>query len=338
MESSVVEKSPDVAKQDKQPLRERSQGITRVFTHYPTLVLLVLLCVFFSFATSTFFTSANLTNLVAVQAVTALVTFAALLPLIVGEFDLSLGYMVGIDAMIGAYFSGKGWSWIPVIMVMVAAGVLIGLCNGLLTVRFKISAFIGTLGVGIILSGFTSAISNGEVLFNGVPDTIVKIGRNNFLGLGISAWLVIVIAIILVYLLEHTPNGRRLYATGGSEPVAFLAGVRTGRMKIFAFIGAGVLVALASIFQLGQSGSASPSFGPELLLPAYAGAFLSVVSYRPGYFNVPGAIIAVLLLAVGFNGLSLMGVPFWGQPLFNGAVLLLAVLSARAESRHIKVG
>jgi ribose transport system permease protein len=335
MQSTVVEQTPDLPERS---LRERSGGLVKLFTYYPTLVLLVALCVLFSITTDTFFTSENLTNLVAVQSVTALVTFAALLPLIVGEFDLSLGYMVGIVAMIGAYLAGRGWGAIEIVVVMALAGALVGVVNGILTVRFQISAFIATLGVGIILSGFTSAISNGEVLFKGVPQSIIKVGRDKFLGLGISAWLVIVIAIVLVYLLEHTPIGRKLYATGGSEPVAYLAGVRTGRIKILAFVGAGVLVAIASIFQLGQSGSASPSFGPELLLPAYAGAFLSVVSYRPGYFNVPGAVIAVLLLAVGFNGLSLMGVPFWGQPLFNGAVLLLAVLGARAESRHIKVG
>jgi ribose transport system permease protein len=335
MESTVAEHSADLPARS---FRDRSGGLVKLFTYYPTLVLLVVLCVFFSLTTDTFFTSDNLTNLVAVQSVTALVTFAALLPLIVGEFDLSLGYMVGIVSMVGAYFATKGWGPVPIVAIMIAAGAVVGVLNGILTVRFHISAFIATLGVGIILSGFTSAISNGEVLFKGVPTFIIDIGRNNFLGLGISAWLVIVIAILLVYLLEHTPAGRKLYATGGSEPVAYLAGVRTGRIKIMAFVGAGVLVAIASIFQLGQSGSASPSFGPELLLPAYAGAFLSVVSYRPGYFNVPGAVIAVLLLAVGFNGLSLMGVPFWGQPLFNGAVLLFAVLGARAESRHIKVG
>jgi len=66
--------------------------------------------------------------------------------------------------------------------------------------------------------------------------------------------------------------------------------------------------------------------------------FLGVTTYRPGYYNVPGTLVAILLLAVGFNGLSLMGVPFWVQPIFNGSVLLVAVLSARAEARHVRVG
>jgi len=82
----------------------------------------------------------------------------------------------------------------------------------------------------------------------------------------------------------------------------------------------------------------TPGFAPDLLLPAYAAAFLGVTAYRPCYQNVPGAMIAILLLAVGFNGLSLMGAPFWLQPLFNVAVLLGAVLTARAESRNIRVG
>ena len=78
------------------------------------------------------------------------------------------------------------------------------------------------------------------------------------------------------------PIGRQFYATGGSERVAHLAGVKTGRIKILAFAGAGLLVGIGAVFQLGQSGAASPGYGPELLLPAYAACFLGVSTYRPG--------------------------------------------------------
>src|SRR6185369_9024682 len=106
-----------------------------------------------------------------------------------------------------------------------------------------------------------------------------------FLGLGISIWLTLLLAVALVYILEHTPFGRQLYAIGGSERVAFLAGIRVNLYRVIAFAGAGLLVGIASIFELGQSGGANPLFGPELLLPAYAAAFLGVTTYRPGYFN-----------------------------------------------------
>jgi ribose transport system permease protein len=197
---------------------------------------------------------------------------------------------------------------------------------------------IATLGIGIMLTGLTAALAGGQVLFEGIPLGLTEAGNAKILGISDIAWAVIVIAAALFYLLEHTPFGRRLYATGASERVAFLAGVKTGRMKLLGFVLAGVLMGAAGLAQLGTTGSASPTFGAELLLPAYAGAFLSVVAYRPGYFNVPGALIAVLVIAVGSNGLSLIGVPYWGQPLFNGAVLVIAVLGARAESRRVRVG
>jgi ribose transport system permease protein len=219
---------------------------------------------------------------------------------------------------------------------MLLTGIVCGVVNGVLTVKFEISSFIATLGTGILLSGFTFALSSGQVIFSGVPPIITYIGQERFLGLGITVWLTIIIALILLYLTEHTPLGRKLYATGGSERVAFLAGIRTGRLKILAFAISGLLVAIGAVFDLGQSGAANPGFGPDLLLPAYAAAFLGVTSYRPGYYNIPGTIIAILLLAVGFNGLNLLGAPFWVQPIFNGAVLIIAVVTARAEARHIK--
>ena len=218
---------------------------------------------------------------------------------------------------------------------MLVAGVCIGVVNGLLRIKFNISSFIATLGVGIVLSGVTQGMSGGSVLYAGIPSVVVAIGQHDFLGLGISVWLTIVLAIVLVFILEHTPFGRQLYAIGGSERVAFLAGIRVNFAKVLAFAGAGLLVAIAALFELGQSGGANPLFGPELLLPAYAAAFLGVTTYRPGYFNIPGALIAIVLLAVGFNGLNLLGAPYWWQPIFNGIVLIFAVITAAAEGKQI---
>jgi ribose transport system permease protein len=305
---------------------------------YATVVLLVILMVVFSITSSQFLTSENLTNILITQAVVGCIALAALMPLIAGEFDLSLGYMVGFLAMLGAYLSGKNLSPVIVIGAVIVAGLLIGLCNGTLTVRFKVSSFIATLGVGILLNGGTLGLSNGQVLFSGVPNILQTIGTQHFLGVTYSVWLVLILAAVLFYVFQYTPLGRQWYAIGGSERVSYLAGVRTGPLKVLAFVCAGLLVSIGALIQLGATGSASPGFGAELLLPAYAAAFLGVTTFRPGYYNVPGTIIAILVLAVGFNGLSLLGVPFWVQPLFNGGVLLVAVLAARAEARQVKVG
>ena len=94
--------------------------------------------------------------------------------------------------------------------------------------------------------------------------------------------------------------------------------------------------AFGAIFALGQTGAGNPVLRTRTAAAGLCRRFLSVTTYRPGYYNVPGIVVAIILLAVGFNGMNLLGAPFWAQPIFNGAVLLLAVVTARAEARHIK--
>lgn len=313
-----------------------SRLLAAIFSRFATVVVLLVLVVGFSLLSDQFLTQRNWQNLLVVQSVVSCVSFAALVPLTVGEFDLSLGNMIGFLTMVGAYMGGQGFGAPAIMSVMLLGGVIVGTINGCLTVKLHISSFIATLGTGIILSGFTLGISGGQVLFDGIPPFMLAIGQGMFLKLGPTVWLTIIVGLILYVVLEHTPIGRKLYAIGGSERVAFLAGVPTDLLKILAFSAAGLLIGVGSIFALGQSGAGNSGFGPELLLPAYATCFLSVTIYRPGFFNVVGIGIAIVLLAVGFNGLSLLGAPFWSQPIFNGAVLIVAVITARAESRHIK--
>ncbi|MFF7795793.1 ABC transporter permease [Streptomyces sp. NPDC007991] len=305
---------------------------------YETLVLLGLLILVFTLASDRFLTADNLQNVALVQAVTATMTLAVLMPLIIGEFDLSVGYLIGFLVMLEAVVAQHTGNPGVIIAAGPGVGLLVGLVNGLLTVYFKISSFIATLGVGILLSGATQGISNGKVIFENIPSSVTTLASQDFLGLSLAVWLTLLLAVILFYVLEHTPFGRFWYAIGGSERVAYLAGVRTNRMRMTAFAAAGLIVGFAANFALAQAGSANPGYGPELLLPAYAAAFLGVATYRPGYYNVLGALVAIILLAIGFNGLSLLGVPFWVQPIFNGSVLIIAVLVARQETRQVRTG
>jgi ribose transport system permease protein len=330
--------------ESERPLRAlpRRSGAGRIATgvlnRYVTVVLLAAVILGFSLATSNFLTVANWQSLLLQQAVVGTMALAVLMPLIIGEFDLSVGYLLGFLAMAGAYVAGHGGGTAEILVTMIGGGILVGLINGILTVVLKISSFIATLGTGILLSGFTLGVSNGHVLFAGIPSSIAWLGAGKIAGLAASVWLTLLIAIVLFYVLEHTPLGRFWYAIGGSERVAFLAGVRTNAMRILVFPAAGLLIGVAAVFQLGQAGAANPGGGVDLLLPAYAAAFLGVTTFRPGYYNVVGTVVAIVLVAAGFNGLSLLGVPFWVQPIFNGSVLLIAVLTARAEARHVRVG
>ncbi len=304
---------------------------------YGAVLMLIAVCVIFSILSpDSFATKQNAVTILQQQAVLACLALGLLLPIAVGEFDLSVGYVLGFAAVVAADLGGKtslpGGVIIPLVILI---GILIGTLNGILTAGFKIHSLIATLGVGFAVSGGTIGISGGTTLFQGVSPIIPKLANTNILGLKSAVWIVFALAILLFGVLEFTPFGRRVYAVGGSERVARLAGVRTAAIKIAAFAIAGGMAACAGILQLGQAGGATPSFGINLLLPAFAAIFLGATAIKPGVFNVWGTIIAILLLAAGFTGLGLEGVPLWVQPIFDGVVLLVAVLVTRREARSL---
>lgn len=318
--------------------RQHSRWYWRaLIERYAVLIILCLVVAVFSvLEPTTFATKTNFTSILQEQSVLACLCLGLLFPLAVGEFDLSVGYVLGFTAVEGAALGGKAHlGGVPVILIVLATGALIGVVNGVLVSRFKVHSLIATLGTGFGVSALTVGVSGSQTLFAGIPPVIGTITNTAILSLQSSVWLVLALSVIVYLILVHTPFGRQIYAVGGSERVARLAGIRTNAIKISAFTLAGFFSAVSGLMQLGESGSGNPSFGVNLLLPAFAAIFLGATTVRPGYFNVWGTIVAILLLAGGFAGLNLDGVPLWVEPLFDGVVLLVAVLLARSEARSL---
>jgi len=311
--------------------------MVRALQRYGALLILLLICVVFSILSpDTFATTDNFKNILQQQAVLACLAIGLLLPIAVGEFDLSVGFVLGFGAVLAAKLGGANdMGAATVIPIVIVAGLLIGTLNGVLSARFGINSLIATLGVGFAVSGGSIGLSGGKTLFEGIPQGIKNMAGTDIFGIQSSVWIVFLLALVMYVVLSLTPFGRRIYAVGGSERVAQLAGVRTHMIKIAAFALAGGFAAFAGLLQLGQSGAATSAFGQNLLLPAFAAIFLGATAIRPGTFNVWGTIIAILLLAAGFAGLGLQGVPLWVQPIFDGAVLLVAVFLTRGASRGI---
>jgi ribose transport system permease protein len=300
-------------------------------------ILAVTIAVFSVLEPSTFATQGNFTSILQQQSVLACLSLGLLFPIAVGEFDVSLGYIVGFtaveaDALVEKSHLSGGLS----VVLTLLTGVAIGTISGILVTRFSVHSLIATLGVGFAVNSLTIGVSGSQTLFSGVPPFLERIANSTpFFEIAGAVWVIFGIALILNFVLQHTPYGRKIYAVGGSERVARLAGIRTKAVKTSAFAIAGGLAALAGLLQLAETGGANPAYGIPLLLPAFAAVFLGATAIRPGYFNVWGTLIAILLLAVGFSGLNLRGVPFWVEPMFDGLMLLCAVLLAREEARSI---
>lgn len=305
----------------------------RLATNYAAVGVLIVFIIFFSIARpETFPTTDNFRGLILAQSVLAILALAAIAPLVVGEFDLSIASNLTFSAILTAKLVSDGMSVAPALVLVAGVGIVIGLINAFLIVKIGISSFIATLGTSVILVGLATAVSGGQSIFEGIGPSLTKLGNNELLGLPVVGAYVIVLALLLWYLLQWTPLGRQMYATGYGRPAAQLAGVQTGRLITLGFVVAGFLAALAGAMNTAQLGSATPGIGNAFLLPAFAAAFVGATTVKAGRFNVWGTVIGVALLAVGITGLRLMGAPQYAEDLFNGTALILAVGLARLGS------
>jgi ribose transport system permease protein len=290
------------------------------------LILLGLLALFSVWLPDTFFTADNFKTIANEQTVVLLLALAVVAPLIVGEFDLSIGYVLGLSQALVIGFMAKSGlgAELSIPLVLIICG-LVGLLNGLLVVRLQIHALIVTLATGSILTGVVFGYTDGEVLFEGVPAGFTTLAREQLLGIPLPVFYLAAVVIAFELLLTRTVTGRRLYATGGNRNAARLSGIATNRLVLGSFVASGVLAGLGGILIAARLGSAQPGLGANLILPAFAAAFLGATTIRPGRFNVLGTVVAVYVLAVPIAGLQQLGVASWFEYVFNGLALVIAV-------------
>jgi ribose transport system permease protein len=322
----LTDDSKDDLSHRKSRLRRRSWG------DYSLPALLIVLVLTFSlWAPSTFATVDNLKTLLSANSVVALLALGAMMPLVVGEFDLSVGSNLGLSLIVCTGLLSKSHANLAVaIVVALLASTLVGLINGILVARAGIDAFVTTLAVGTLLTGGVNWYSNGETFSTNIPKTLTDIGQSGVWGIPYPVIFMAVAVIVAYYTMNATPVGRYLYSVGGNKDASRLSGLNVPRLTILAFVASGFMAGVAGVLEAGQLGSGNPTVGPSYLLPAFAAVFLGATSFRRGSFNVAGTIVAVFTIAVGVNGLVAVGAPFYIEPIFTGAALLAAALAARA--------
>ena len=309
-----------------------------IFSRYAVALVLVLMCIIFSFTNSgSFPTLRNAQNVLGDNSILLVLALGSLIPLVVGEFDLSIGNGVGLCAVVLVVLTGQHhWPLFPAALVAIGAGLVLGLVNGLLIGYGGISSFIVTLATGTFTLGMTQLLSNGQVLFSGIPQELAAFAQGSFASIPYISVLAVALSVIAWLALSKTILGRRLYATGLGREQAKLTGVNTRSLVLTAFLTSGFAASIGGIIVVGRVGAASPSIGPDYLLPALAAAFLGATVHTPGRFNVIGTIIAILFVGVGLNGLQLNGAAFWVQPAFQGAVLAGAVALSRFTLSRVR--
>ncbi|MDT7553229.1 MAG: erythritol transport system permease protein [Pseudonocardiales bacterium] len=313
-----------------------------------TLIVLVILVIVFGAISAQYLSQSNLILMTKHVSINAILAIGVTFVILTGGIDLSVGSIAGLSSMIagGLLFEGLGigdgklwFSAAMVILIGIVVGALIGAVNGIVITRFRVAPFIATLGMLYVARGFAQLRSNGGTF----PDLAGSAGRGNegfgllgtgsLLGVPVEVWIMIVVAAVAIVVTTQTPFGRQVFAVGGNERAADLAGIRTNRIKLAVYVISGGCAALAGLLLTSELGAAYPDTATTYELNAIAAAVLGGTALAGGRGSIVGTIMGAFVIGFLSDGLVLVGVsPFW-QSVVKGAVIVFAVITEQAQQR-----
>lgn len=315
--------------------RDATSRIGPFFQRYGVLIAFAAVIIFFSLENSVFLSLSNFRAVFSGAAALSVIAAVLTVPMIMGDFDLSIGYNVQVlGAVVVTLMAFRGWATGTSIIATIGIGAFIGLLLGSLIAWSKVSAFVITLGAGILLQGVELRITQGHTIFQGLEASYVKLAQDKFLTFTLPVWIALVVSIFLWYVTRHTVLGRRMAAVGGNQEAARLSGINVEAMRTAGFIIVGIGAAVASVIITSQAASSYPDSATGLLIPAYAGLFLGAAILRPGEFHIWGTLIGVLFISVIQNGLTLLNYSSSTTNVVEGAIFIAAVLTSRIGRRR----
>jgi ribose transport system permease protein len=206
-----------------------------------------------------------------------------------------------------------------------AVGIVIGMINGVLVVRFAINAFIVTLATYIAVRGMVVALSGGRSVY-GLPDAMRVMAVERFLGIPLLAWALILTYLVFSLILTKTPFGRHIFLIGGNMTAAFRAGIKVGGVVMLTFVLSGALAGFAGWLLASRTAGATANLGIGMLFQAFAAVVIGGVSLKGGYGRLSGVFAGVLLLSSIQTAINVMGMPPHYTQMIQGGLVLAAVL------------
>lgn len=288
------------------------------------LIIIVMISVVTGARNSQFYSQENLTNILEQVSVLGLVAAGATILIISGNFDISVGAVIGLSAVVMAKLIGSGTSVWLAGLIGIAIAVICALTNGVLSLSFRAPSFIVSLAMIGVFHGIALAITEGTI--QTIYGQFQGLGSTDLLG---SIPLIFVISIagyvFIHVLMKYTAFGRALFAVGSNPKAAFLAGINVRRRTLAFFAINGLLVGVAAVLLLSRLGSALPSTGAGLELTAIGAAVIGGIPITGGRGNAVGTFFGVLLIGVISNSLNMLRVNPYHQEIGTGAVIIGAI-------------
>ena len=307
-----------------------SRIVPQVLNNKSLIILLVLAITAQISSDGLFFTGSNIISIVKQNSYICVMALGFTAVMAGGNFDLSIGHMLGLIAIVYAKLADI--FPMPVVIVLTALlGGLLGLTNGLISIKLRLMPFIVTLGTGQIFRGIAYLLCDGCSI--NMMDSVVKfIGSGSIGPVPFNFIIVIVLTLAMMLLMYRSKFGRHILASGGNSRAANVSGINTDTVKIITFAICGFLNSISAMIVTGRISVAMPGVGDGLEMDAIAAVVIGGTSLNGGKANVFGAIVGTLILGVINNMLNLSRVSSFWQWVTKGIIIVIAILiDAKAE-------
>jgi ribose transport system permease protein len=322
------------------PPEQRPGGLRRVLRavgvqNISLIAALVVLVAIIGSQDGNFFLISNIKTIGTTVSIVGVLAVVQTLVMLLGGLDISVGSAAGLTSVLSAMVFTTSGSAALGILAALGIGLVTGLFNGIVIIYGRVNAVIATLATYAGFRGLANLISGGRAQgYTGTDPTFVFLARGAIAGIPTLIWVLAAVALLVHLMLRYTDIGRNIYAMGGNPTAARLAGINLNRYVIGCYVAAGVVAAIAGILLTARTGSGQPTSGSQgLELQAITAAALGGVAMQGGKGTISGTILAVILLGVLQNGLTILGVNSFWQDIAQGFLLVVAVV-IQQRRRH----
>lgn len=309
---------------------------------YGILIALVLACVVLALINENFLSARNILNVLRQTSINGVLAIGMTFVILTRGIDLSVGSVVALTGVVAASFAttstagfipGAPYPALLALAIGVAVGMLAGSVSGLIVARFRVPAFVATLGMLSAARGLTLLYSGGRPI-PALTDTFRWIGTGDVLGVPVPIFVLLAVFAGAHFVLTQTRFGRHVYAVGGNPHAAKVSGLPVTRIRFMVYVISGGLAGLAGMILAARTGSALPQAGIAYELDAIAAVVIGGTSLAGGVGRVSGTLIGALLIGVMNNGLDLMGVESYYQQVIKGFLIVAAVMLDQSKNKQ----
>lgn len=304
----------------------RNNKVLNFALDYIVWIFLALFIVMMGIIKPVFFQPKIMTNILQQATVLGVITIAMAMAILLGAINLSVVGTAAFSATVSTTLMvNHGVPWALAIAICVGTGTLVGLINGLFIVKLKAVPLIETLAMNMLLTGAVLAITRGVSITN-YPDAYKFVGQGRIGGMPVLPLVLIVMYVLFYFIWQKTTFGRSLFAVGGNEQSAYVAGINVNKVRILSFTIGGAVCGLAGFLLSSYMGAVTTSFGESYEMQSIAAAVIGGVSLTGGVGSIPGILGGALLMTAINVGLQILGIQSYYVPLFSGIMVTLAVL------------